>query len=48
MKDMRADSIYQVSGLESVGCVVLFKSRALKDTSLHYLLLLLYCHFLEI
>lgn len=48
IKGMREDTIYQVSGLESVGCVVLFKSRALKDTYLHYSLLLLYCHFLEI
>lgn len=40
MKDVRADTIYQVSELESVGHVVLFKSRALKGTYLHYSLLL--------
>lgn len=30
MKDVRADTIYQISGLESVGRVVLFEIRGLK------------------
>lgn len=41
MKDVRADTIYQISGLESVGRVVLFESRILKGAYLRYLLLLL-------
>lgn len=41
MKDVRADTVYQVSGLESVGCVVLLEGRVLKGAYLHYLLLVL-------